>query len=176
MERLLNLGSGAGWAICGVGTLPAERAMQQVLDAQDCLYSLVLKGTEDVLAPQVIGSIARYLYAPVLTGSRSSSCPSCAINSQPARTFPFPLPPWLRGRDISTASTSRVTRSTSSTGAARNSPPWSRSSVVIRRRCWQPHDVFGELAVQPQFVAAYREAVVSLYERGARATVTALLG
>jgi len=38
------------------------------------------------------------------------------------------------------------------------------------------HEVFGELAVQPQFVAAYREAVVSLYERGARATVTALLG
>jgi mannitol 2-dehydrogenase len=64
VDRLLNEGAGAGWAICGVGTLQSERAMQRVLDAQNCLYSLVLKGTDGVGATQVIGSIARYLFAP----------------------------------------------------------------------------------------------------------------
>jgi mannitol 2-dehydrogenase len=36
-------------------------------------------------------------------------------------------------------------------------------------------EVFGDLGRQPQFVTAYREALASLYERGARATVDALL-
>jgi mannitol 2-dehydrogenase len=65
VDRLLNQGAGAGWAICGVGTLPSDRAMQVALDGQDCLYTLVLKGTSGPIAPQVIGSIARFLHAPV---------------------------------------------------------------------------------------------------------------
>ena len=64
VDRLLNQGASTDWAICGVGTLPSERAMQRVLDAQDCLYTLVLKGTDGPVPPQVIGSVARYLYAP----------------------------------------------------------------------------------------------------------------
>jgi mannitol 2-dehydrogenase len=72
VDRLLNQGTGAGWAICGVGTLPSDRAMQRALDAQDCLYTLVLKDTTGSITPQVIGSIARFLHAadavePVIT-------------------------------------------------------------------------------------------------------------
>jgi mannitol 2-dehydrogenase len=64
VDRLLNQGLAAGWAICGVGTLPSDRSMQQALDAQNCLYTLVLKGTDGDVEPRVIGSISRYLLAP----------------------------------------------------------------------------------------------------------------
>jgi mannitol 2-dehydrogenase len=64
VDRLLTQGSADGWAICGVGTLPSDRSMQQVLDAQNCLYTLVLKGTDGSIEPRVIGSIERYLFAP----------------------------------------------------------------------------------------------------------------
>lgn len=64
VDRLLDQGSAAGWGICGVGTLPSDRSMQQVLAAQDCLYTLVLKGTDGIIEPRVIGSIGRYLLAP----------------------------------------------------------------------------------------------------------------
>src|SRR5450432_3664931 len=64
VDRLLNQGHAAGWAICGVGTLPSDRSMQQALDAQNCLYTLVLKGTDGSVEPRVIGSISRYLLAP----------------------------------------------------------------------------------------------------------------
>jgi mannitol 2-dehydrogenase len=64
VDRLLSQGSAAGWAICGVGTLPSDRSMQLALEAQNCLYTLVLKGTDASIEPRVIGSISRYLLAP----------------------------------------------------------------------------------------------------------------
>lgn len=64
LDRLLEQGADASWAVCGVGTQPADRRMQQALDSQDCLYTLVLKGTDGSVRPRVIGSISRYLYAP----------------------------------------------------------------------------------------------------------------
>ena len=42
-DRLMNQGAALDWGICGVGVMPTDRAMQQVLDAQDVLYTLVLK-------------------------------------------------------------------------------------------------------------------------------------
>ena len=59
-----NDGGDPSWSVCGVGTLPADRAMQAALDPQDCLYTLVLKGTDGTVTPRVIGSIARYLHSP----------------------------------------------------------------------------------------------------------------
>jgi mannitol 2-dehydrogenase len=38
--------------------------MQQALDAQDCLYTLVLKHSDGTYEPRVIGSIVQYLFAP----------------------------------------------------------------------------------------------------------------
>ena len=52
------------WGICGVGVMPSDRRMQQVLDAQDCLYTLVLKHSDGSYEPRVIGSIVEYLFAP----------------------------------------------------------------------------------------------------------------
>jgi mannitol 2-dehydrogenase len=63
-DRLMNEGGSLDWGICGVGVMPADRAMQQVLDEQDGLYTLVLKHSDGTYEPRVIGSIVEYLFAP----------------------------------------------------------------------------------------------------------------
>lgn len=62
-DRLLSEGA-LDWGICGVGVMPADRQMKHVLDAQDGLYTLVLKHNDGTWEPRVIGSIVEYLYAP----------------------------------------------------------------------------------------------------------------
>jgi mannitol 2-dehydrogenase len=62
-DRLLGEGA-LDWGICGVGVMAADRQMKQVLDAQDGLYTLVLKHSDGGWEPRVIGSIVDYLYAP----------------------------------------------------------------------------------------------------------------
>lgn len=52
------------WGICGVGVMPFDKTMKDVLQAQDGLYTLVLKAPDGSLEPRVIGSIVEYLYAP----------------------------------------------------------------------------------------------------------------
>src|SRR3954471_10805962 len=64
VDRLMSAGETQDWAICGVGVMPADRRMQQVLDAQDGLYTLVVKAPDGALEPRVIGSIREYLFAP----------------------------------------------------------------------------------------------------------------
>ena len=64
LDRLMNQGAARDWAICGVGLMPGDETMARVMTAQDCLYTLVLKHPSGALEPRVIGSIARYLYAP----------------------------------------------------------------------------------------------------------------
>jgi len=44
--------------------MAADRRMQQVLDVQDGLYTLVLKHSDGTYEPRVIGSLVEYLYAP----------------------------------------------------------------------------------------------------------------
>jgi len=63
-DRLMAEGTALDWGICGVGVLPADLAMKQALDAQDGLYTLVLKDSDGSYEPRVIGSIVEYLYAP----------------------------------------------------------------------------------------------------------------
>jgi mannitol 2-dehydrogenase len=63
-DRLMNAGRALDWGICGVGVLSADRRMQQVLTAQDGLYTLVVKHPDGSLEPRVIGSIVEYLLAP----------------------------------------------------------------------------------------------------------------
>jgi mannitol 2-dehydrogenase len=62
-DRLLS-GGALDWGICGVGVMAADRQMKEVLDAQDGLYTLVLKHSDGTYEPQVVGSIVEYLYAP----------------------------------------------------------------------------------------------------------------
>ena len=63
-DRLLSEGRGLDWGICGVGVLAADRRMKQVLQAQDGLYTLVVKHSDGTYEPRVIGSIVEYLFAP----------------------------------------------------------------------------------------------------------------
>jgi mannitol 2-dehydrogenase len=64
LDRLMNAGQALDWAICGVGVMPADRRMQQALDAQDGLYTLVVKAPDGTLDARVVGSIKEYLFAP----------------------------------------------------------------------------------------------------------------
>jgi mannitol 2-dehydrogenase len=63
-DRMLTDGAGLDWGICGVGVLAADRKMQQALDAQDGLYTLVVKHSDGTYEPRVIGSVVQYLFAP----------------------------------------------------------------------------------------------------------------
>jgi mannitol 2-dehydrogenase len=63
-DRLMTQGTGMDWGICGVGVMPADRKMKEALNAQDGLYTLVLKHSDGTYEPRVIGSIVEYLFAP----------------------------------------------------------------------------------------------------------------
>ncbi|MBY8859497.1 mannitol dehydrogenase family protein [Nocardia sp. CA2R105] len=64
IDRLLARGGSKEWAICGVGVLPGDRRMRDVLAAQDGQYTLSVVGADGVWDTRVIGSITEYLYAP----------------------------------------------------------------------------------------------------------------
>ena len=64
VDQLMREGEALEWGICGVGVLPGDRRMQEALDAQDGLYTLVLKHPDGRYEPRVIGSIVRFLLAP----------------------------------------------------------------------------------------------------------------
>jgi mannitol 2-dehydrogenase len=64
VDRLMNAGEAFDWAICGVGVMEADRGMQEALEAQGYLYTLVEKHSNGVYDPRIIGSIIDYLYAP----------------------------------------------------------------------------------------------------------------
>ena len=64
LDRLMNEGKALDWGICGVGVLPGDAAMKSVMDAQDCLYTLVLKNPDGTREGRVVGSITEYLLAP----------------------------------------------------------------------------------------------------------------
>jgi mannitol 2-dehydrogenase len=63
-DRLLNEGHDQSWGICGVGVMPSDLRMRDALQAQDGLYTLVLKHADGRREARVIGSIVEYLYAP----------------------------------------------------------------------------------------------------------------
>jgi mannitol 2-dehydrogenase len=64
LDRLLERGEAEEWAICGVGVLPSDRRMAEVMAAQDGLYTLVVKHADGSLEARVVGSIVEYLLAP----------------------------------------------------------------------------------------------------------------
>ena len=64
VDALLNQGLAADWGITGVGLRAPDRKMLEAMEAQDCLYTLVVKHLDGSLEPRVIGSIVDYLFAP----------------------------------------------------------------------------------------------------------------
>jgi mannitol 2-dehydrogenase len=55
-------GDAIGWGIIGAGLMPADRRMQESLEPQDNLYTLVERSAEDETVT-VIGSLARVVFA-----------------------------------------------------------------------------------------------------------------
>lgn len=63
VDRILSAGQSA-WGICGVGVLPTDRTIGQVLKNQDYLYTLVTVDPNGSSHARVIGSVAEFLFAP----------------------------------------------------------------------------------------------------------------
>lgn len=64
MDNLFTAGLAHDWAICGVGVLPHDEKMRDVMFEQKGLYTLVEKEPSGHFSYRVIGSIAEYLFAP----------------------------------------------------------------------------------------------------------------
>ena len=64
VDRLLSQGKADDFAICGVGLLPQDERMAEVLGNQDFLYTLMLKRSDGGRDAQIIGSIVDFLLAP----------------------------------------------------------------------------------------------------------------
>ena len=64
LDQLMNEGKALDWGITGIGLLPHDRHMHEVMTAQDCLYTMVVKHPDGSLHPRVVGSIVHYLFAP----------------------------------------------------------------------------------------------------------------
>ncbi|WP_148252696.1 mannitol dehydrogenase family protein [Aidingimonas lacisalsi] len=64
LDSLMNRGQALDWGIVGVGVMPGDKRMQEVLSSQDHLYTLVVKHPDGHYAPRVIGSMIDYLFAP----------------------------------------------------------------------------------------------------------------
>jgi mannitol 2-dehydrogenase len=64
VDRLMNDGKALDWGICGVGALPHDRRIIETLQAQDGLYTLVVKHPDGHREARVIGSIVEAMLAP----------------------------------------------------------------------------------------------------------------
>jgi mannitol 2-dehydrogenase len=64
LDRLMNAGTALDYGICGVGILPSDEHMRDVMDDQDCLYSLLDRAPDGSASLRVVGSIVRYLWGP----------------------------------------------------------------------------------------------------------------
>ena len=62
-EDLFHLGEERQWGLCGIGLLPQDAHMRDVMREQDCLYTLVERAQNGDSA-RVVGSIGSYLFAP----------------------------------------------------------------------------------------------------------------
>ncbi|OBH22959.1 mannitol dehydrogenase [Mycobacterium sp. E342] len=64
INLLLQQGLARDWGICGIGVMPSDWTMRDVLNGQDGLYTLILENPNGSRDAQVIGSIVDYRYAP----------------------------------------------------------------------------------------------------------------
>jgi mannitol 2-dehydrogenase len=64
MDNLFAEGLAEEWGICGVGVLQFDAKMRDVMREQNCLYTLVEKGSNGEQSVKVVGSIIDYIFAP----------------------------------------------------------------------------------------------------------------
>lgn len=62
-DDLLHQNAGSEWGLCGIGLLPVDSRIGEVLHSQDCLYTVVERSAAGDKA-RVIGSIQNFLHAP----------------------------------------------------------------------------------------------------------------
>ena len=62
-DDLLNQGEDSQWGFCGVGLLKHDARIREVMQSQDCLYTLVERSLAGDTA-RVIGSIVNFSFAP----------------------------------------------------------------------------------------------------------------
>jgi len=81
-DDLLNQNGPSEWGLCGVGLLPHDARMRDVLKSQDYLYTVVERSARGDEA-RVIGSIRNFLYAPDDRESvlETMAAPDCRIVS-----------------------------------------------------------------------------------------------
>ncbi|WP_045821513.1 mannitol dehydrogenase family protein [Williamsia herbipolensis] len=63
VDRLLAAGH-TDWAICGIGVLPGDRRITDILAAQDHLYTLATTDADGRRDTRVIGAVADMIFAP----------------------------------------------------------------------------------------------------------------
>ncbi|MEO1392381.1 MAG: mannitol dehydrogenase family protein [Cyanobacteria bacterium J06634_5] len=63
IEQEIAKSSQSDWGICGVGLLKYDQKMKDVLQSQDCLYTLVERSPKKDTA-RIIGAIGEYIFAP----------------------------------------------------------------------------------------------------------------
>lgn len=61
IEELIEKHGIIDWAICGVGIMPQDAAMNKAFQSQDCLYTLVERSSKTNNA-RIIGSLKEYLF------------------------------------------------------------------------------------------------------------------
>lgn len=64
LDALMNRGEALDFGIVGVGVLPQDQRIVDILNEQDGLYTLVQKHPDGSLEPRVVGSLLRMLHAP----------------------------------------------------------------------------------------------------------------
>ena len=64
LDRLMNEGKALDWGIIGMGVMPFDTKMRDVMKASDGLYTLVVKNPDGTRDVRVIGSILDYIFAP----------------------------------------------------------------------------------------------------------------
>lgn len=62
-EDLFNQGQDLQWGFCGLGLLPHDARIRDVMLEQDCLYTLLERSIEGD-SPRVVGSIVNFMFAP----------------------------------------------------------------------------------------------------------------
>ncbi len=87
LDQLFNAGLGHDWGITGVGLLPGDRRMQEVMSRQDCLYTLV---TRDAADNTTVNRTASHLLGANIraaaTTSRRSITSHRAVSRAPGAT------------------------------------------------------------------------------------------
>jgi len=60
-DTLMNETDASAWGICGVGLREADRKMRDALEAQDYLYTLILRHPDGKIESRIVGSLVDFL-------------------------------------------------------------------------------------------------------------------